>query len=127
MQPYSGISYKHIMCDGLNGQRPVQELFTGALGRAYTYLYTPILSQKDELELWLGFKLDGVSSGEHEEHKLQLCSEKETDSLREQTANFAEEHPQKVSGNTELKNKSAVSQSGRNRGNKFKWRRGISN
>lgn len=127
VQPYSGISYKHIMCDGLNGQRPVQELFTGALGRAYTYLYTPILSQKDELELWLGFKLDGVSSGEQEEHKLQLCSEKETDAVREPTANFAEEHPQKVSGNTELKNESAVSQSGRNRGNKFKWRRGISN
>lgn len=59
VEPYSGISSKHIMCDGIEGRRPVQELFTGALGRAYTYLYTPIISQKDELELWLGYKLNG--------------------------------------------------------------------
>ena len=38
---------------------PVQELFTGALGRAYTYLYTPVLPKKDEMEMWLGYKLDG--------------------------------------------------------------------
>ncbi len=62
VEPYSGISSKHIMCDGIEGRRPIQELFTGALGRAYTYLYTPIISQKDELELWLGYKLNGKIS-----------------------------------------------------------------
>ncbi len=60
VEPYSGISFKHIMRDGPKDQRPEQELFTGALGRAYTYLYTPVLSKKDELELWLGYKLDGM-------------------------------------------------------------------
>lgn len=58
VEPYSGISYKHVMCDGPEEQRPVQELFTGALGRAYPQLYTPVIPQKDELELWLGFKPD---------------------------------------------------------------------
>lgn len=59
VEPYVGLSAKHVMSDGKMEQRPVQELFTGALGRAYTYLYTPVLPKKDELELWLGYKLDG--------------------------------------------------------------------
>lgn len=53
VESYAGLSAKHVMSDGSAGQRPVQELFTGALGRAYTYLYTPILPKKDELEMWL--------------------------------------------------------------------------
>lgn len=59
VEPYSGISGKHVMSDGPAEQRPVQELFTGAIGRAYTYLYTPILPKKDEIEMWLGHKIDG--------------------------------------------------------------------
>lgn len=59
VEPYVGLSAKHVMSDGEVEQRPVQELFTGALGRAYTYLYTPVLPKKDEMEMWLGYKLDG--------------------------------------------------------------------
>lgn len=33
-------------------------LFTGAIGRAYMQLYTPLLPKKDELEFWLGAKVD---------------------------------------------------------------------
>ena len=63
VEPYSGISYKHVMSDGPKERRPVQELFTGALGRAYTQLYTPVLPQKDELALWIDLT-PGTKSGE---------------------------------------------------------------
>ena len=33
-------------------------LFTGAVGRAYTQLYTPLMPQKDELTFWMGANLD---------------------------------------------------------------------
>lgn len=72
VEPYSGISFKHIMSDGPKEQRPVQELFTGALGRAYTYLYTPVLSKKDELELWLGYKLDGMPPADNKKADSDL-------------------------------------------------------
>lgn len=58
VEPYVGLSSKHVLSDGEVSQRPIQELFTGALGRAYTYLYTPILPKKDELEMWLSHKLE---------------------------------------------------------------------
>lgn len=61
VESYAGLSAKHVMSDGSVGQRPVQELFTGALGRAYTYLYTPILPKKDELEMWLCHNKDRAS------------------------------------------------------------------
>lgn len=67
VEPYSGISFKHVMRDGPEDRWPEQELFTGALGRAYTYLYTPVLPPKDELELWLGFKLNGKDRPAHPE------------------------------------------------------------
>lgn len=67
VESYSGLSAKHIMSDGTTDRRPVQELFTGALGRAYTYLYTPVLPKKDELEMWLGYKLDGSHSDPQQE------------------------------------------------------------
>ena len=35
-------------------------LFTGAIGRAYMQLYTPLLPLKDEHELWLGEKTENL-------------------------------------------------------------------
>lgn len=58
VEPYAGISSKHVLNIGPKKSRPNMLLFTGAIGRAYTQLYTPLLPPKDEVELWLGAKLD---------------------------------------------------------------------
>ena len=49
---YPGISYKHVLSCGENP--PEMILFHGAIGRAYTQLYTQILPYKDELYMLLG-------------------------------------------------------------------------
>ena len=49
---YPGISYKHILNCGNN--TPEMVPFYGAIGRAYTQLYTQILPYKDELYMLLG-------------------------------------------------------------------------
>lgn len=48
---YPGISYEHILNCGENN--PQMILFNGAIGRAYTQLYTQILPYKDELHMLL--------------------------------------------------------------------------
>lgn len=49
---YPGISYEHILNCGENS--PSMIPFHGAIGRAYTQLYTQILPYKDELYMLLG-------------------------------------------------------------------------
>ncbi|MGX8795257.1 hypothetical protein ACR6HW_04030 [Fusibacter sp. JL298sf-3] len=49
VDPYPGISQDHILNCGKN--RPEMILFHGAIGRAYTQLYTLVLPYKDELEM----------------------------------------------------------------------------
>ena len=58
VEPYSGISFKHVLSAGDNETRPDFILFTGAIGRAYMQLYTPLIPLKDEHELWLGAKTE---------------------------------------------------------------------
>lgn len=58
VEPYSGVSQKHVMSIGERRRRPELILFTGAIGTAYTKLYTPLLPRKDENEMWLGAKMD---------------------------------------------------------------------
>ena len=58
IEPYSGLSFRHVLNIGPPEKRPELLLFTGAVGRAYTQLYTPLMPQKDELEFWLGAKID---------------------------------------------------------------------
>lgn len=57
IQPYPGISENHVLNSGPYYDRPEMVLFTGAIGRAYTQLYNPLISKKDELELWLDEKV----------------------------------------------------------------------
>lgn len=57
VEPYAGVSYKHVMGIGSEEKRPQLILFTGAIGTAYTKLYTPLLPRKDENEMWLGAKM----------------------------------------------------------------------
>lgn len=49
IDPYPGISLDHILNNG--SRRPELILYIGAIGRAFTQLYNPIISYKDELEL----------------------------------------------------------------------------
>ncbi len=49
IDPYPGISLDHILASGAEKQRPEMVLFTGAIGRAFHNLYTPIAPYKDEL------------------------------------------------------------------------------
>lgn len=49
IEPYPGISQSHICSSGDNRAELI--LFEGAIGRAYTQLYTPILPYKDELTI----------------------------------------------------------------------------
>lgn len=51
IEPYPGISQSHVCNSGDEDNRAQFELFQGAIGRAYTQLYTPIIPLKDELDL----------------------------------------------------------------------------
>lgn len=51
IEPYPGISQRHVCNSGDPNNRAQYILFEGAIGRAYTQLYTPILPYKDELSL----------------------------------------------------------------------------
>lgn len=51
IDPYPGIANDHILKTGKN--QPTLILFSGAIGRAYSQLYEPILGYKDELEMLL--------------------------------------------------------------------------
>lgn len=58
IEPYPGLSFRHVLSSGPPEKRPQLLLFTGAVGRAYTQLFTPLMPQKDELAFWLGAKID---------------------------------------------------------------------
>ncbi|MCW0367915.1 hypothetical protein NB699_002898 [Xanthomonas sacchari] len=47
IDPYPGIAVTHILQSGL--RRPALELFSGAIGKAFHRLYSPIVPLKDEL------------------------------------------------------------------------------
>ncbi len=58
IEPYAGLSFSHVLKIGAISTQPELLLFSGAVGRAYTQLYTPLIPQKDEITFWLGAKLD---------------------------------------------------------------------
>lgn len=51
IESYPGIAQSHVNASGPKEERAEFILFRGAIGVAYTKLYTPILPRKDELEL----------------------------------------------------------------------------
>lgn len=77
VDPYPDISYNHVLMAGPINSRPKFTLFTGAIGTAYTRLFTPLLPIKDEHELWLGHKI-WMPQSKEKQHKSQ--NEKEGDS-----------------------------------------------
>ncbi len=51
IEPYPGIAQSHNCNSGDENNRAEYVLFEGAIGRAYTQLFTPIMPYKDELKL----------------------------------------------------------------------------
>lgn len=72
VETYAGVSQKHVL--NIGKHRPDLILFTGAIGTAYTKLFTPLLPRKDENEMWLGARMD---------HKLYKVIEKRKGSHKE--------------------------------------------
>lgn len=72
VETYAGVSQKHVL--NIGKHRPDLILFTGAIGTAYTKLFTPLLPRKDENEMWLGARMD---------HKLYKEIEKKKGSDKE--------------------------------------------
>ncbi len=62
IDPYPGISEKHILKTGSVDTRPKMHLFYGAIGEAYISLYKPLLPYKDELELITGLNCKKIAS-----------------------------------------------------------------
>lgn len=86
IEPYYGISHKHILKAGDKEKRPKFILATGAVGRAYMQLYTPLLPLKDEQELWLQNKMESLivgKKGEFVELNQQPKNEHELQSSEE--------------------------------------------
>lgn len=54
IDPYPGISEKHVLHFGERNCSPKMTLFHGAIGESYIQLYKPLLPYKDELELVSG-------------------------------------------------------------------------
>jgi len=77
IEPYPGISQKHCCNSGVEDNRAQYVLYEGAIGRAYTQLYTPILPYKDELYL-RGFPESFKKSEKGEEKATQPVESKNT-------------------------------------------------
>jgi deoxycytidylate deaminase len=53
VDPYPGISARHVLSSGDEQARPALRLFSGAVGQAYHRLYESIMSIKDEYHVRL--------------------------------------------------------------------------
>lgn len=60
IDPYPGISEKHILSFGKNEINPRMNLFHGVIGEAYIRLYRPLIPFKDELEMVSGINCKNV-------------------------------------------------------------------
>lgn len=62
IDPYPGISISHVIANGLEKNRPIVRLFSGAVGKAYHRLYEPMLPVKDELMARMQMNTESVTS-----------------------------------------------------------------
>lgn len=69
IDPYPGISQKHILTFGKSKNNPQMRQFYGAIGEAYISLYRPLLATKDELELLSGINCKKVAKGGEQEER----------------------------------------------------------
>ena len=66
---YPGISQRHILESGPKDNRPEMKLFSGAIGRAYINLYTPLLPLKDEIEERTNVKVKEIRNPKKDSEK----------------------------------------------------------
>lgn len=76
IESYPGVSQKHVINIGEEKTRPELVLFTGAIGAAYTKLYTPLIARKDENEMLLGQKMSTKLGEKNEEKGKENKNEK---------------------------------------------------
>ncbi len=84
IDPYPGIATDHVISAG--SDRPVLELFRGAVGRAFYQLYQPVMPYKDELELV--FEVPKYSNSDK---KSRSVLQDENESLRERIRSLERE------------------------------------
>lgn len=77
IESYPGVSQKHVINIGEEKTRPELVLFTGAIGSAYTKLYTPLIARKDENEMLLGQKMSTELCKNNEEKEKEDKNEKD--------------------------------------------------
>lgn len=69
VDPYPGISVKHILSFGAYGN-PKMKLFFGALGGAYAKLFKPRIPKKDELRLRVGKSCKQIVQGGEDSRRV---------------------------------------------------------
>ncbi|RBQ11542.1 hypothetical protein [Pedobacter miscanthi] len=74
IDPYPGISGKQILKAGSLENQPTVRLFNGAIGKAYHWLYEPIMSYKDELALLFGQETTDIASTYKREMESQIAT-----------------------------------------------------
>lgn len=79
IDPYPGISIKHILSFGASGNPRVQ-LFSGAIGGAYARLYKPRIPKKDELRLRVGKSCKQILLGD--ENGFRVITDLKNKSLK---------------------------------------------
>lgn len=79
VDPYPGISVKHILNFGATGN-PKVKLFFGALGEAYAKLFKPRIPKKDELRLRVGKSCKKIVQGD--ETGLHIITDFKNKSLK---------------------------------------------
>lgn len=84
IDPYPGISEKHILNSGSATTRPQMNLFYGAIGEAYISLYKPLLPYKDELELVTGLNCKKIAA----EGKIEANQTPKTEDLLYHNVDF---------------------------------------
>ena len=79
VDPYPGISLEHIL---LTGKHHIDiRLFNGVIGKAYHWLYEPIMPFKNELTLLLGNKFDDFAT--KQEKRANTLMKEKNDLLKE--------------------------------------------
>lgn len=74
---YPGISFSHIISNGIREKRPQLIYFQGAIGRAYDSLYNPILMLKDEIAYITGIKVKDIKGENGNSKSIKEAKERE--------------------------------------------------
>lgn len=83
VDPYPGIAEDQILKIGKDATRPNLILFTGAVGRSYEKLYSPVIPYKEEIEMLLNLDMKNSKSEQDIKTKIKKL-EDEARKLKEE-------------------------------------------